>query len=204
MINSDEIFEAVRRGYTELADADYDDILDYFSEAEDAERLGNLNNIKGIVFELEVVDNLNNHGLNAALFEATNHPASDLAIFNDDDEIISEIQLKATDSVAYINDTLETYPDVPIIATSEVAQRFSDNPMVIDSGLDNSYLTDTVNSTLFDPDVATTEIASQATDLVSDTVDEGLSDLIEDSILPIPISPVGLAISAITGLWGLF
>lgn len=202
MINSDEIFEAVRRGYTELADADSDDILDYFSDAEDAERLGNLNNIKGIVFELEVVDNLNNHGLNSALFEATNHPASDLAIFNDD-EIIREIQLKATDSVSYINDTLETYPDVPIIATSEVAHHFSDNPMVIDSGLDNSYLTDTVNTTLFDPDVAT-EIASQATDLVSDTVDEGLSDLIEDSMLPIPISPVGLAISAITGLWGLF
>lgn len=203
MINSDEIFEAVRRGYTELADSDSDDILDYFSDAEDAERLGNLNNIKGIVFELEVVDNLNNHGLNAALFEATNHPASDLTIFNDDDEIISEIQLKATDSVSYINDTLETYPDVPIIATSEVAQHFSDNPMVIDSGLDNSYLTDTVNSTLFEPDVAT-EIASQANDLVSDAVDEGLSDLIGDSILPIPISPVGLAISAITGLWGLF
>ena len=60
---------------------------------------------------------------------------------------MSELQLKATDSVSYINVTLEEHPDVAIVATSEVAAHF-DSEMVIDSGISEAVLEDAVAETL--------------------------------------------------------
>ena len=64
-------------------------------------------------------------------------------------DVVDEIQLKATDSVTYINETLEAHPDVTVVATAEVAANF-DTEMVIDSGLENAVLEDAVASTLID------------------------------------------------------
>jgi hypothetical protein len=104
-----------------------------------------------------------------------------------DGDIALEMQLKATDSVSYINATLEQYSDVPIIVTSEVADGF-DSAMIIDSGLDNAALEAAVTDTLLSE--GTNEIAN-------DAVSEGLGELIGESLLP--ISPLGL-IGALFGL----
>ena len=165
MIESEEVFAAVRRGYTEFADATPDEIRSYFSDLEQTELVGHISNIKGILFEQEVVDALNDQGYSAAVFEATNHPATDIKLM-DDEEVIAELQLKATDSAAYISNTLEEHPDIPIITTHEVAQKFDDVSMVYDSGLDNSVLTDAVQSTL----VGATDSISDSSSEVADAV----------------------------------
>lgn len=188
MINPDSVFDSVRRGYNELETSSNAHIVDYFSNIDADAMAGHVSNIKGIVFEQEVVNALNEQGLDTMMFEATNHPISDIAIMSDGD-IALEMQLKATDSAYYINSTLEQYSDVPIIVTSEVAAGF-DSAMIIDSGLDNAALEVTVIETL---------LTNATNDVTNNSVNEGLSEIIGESLLPIPISPIGL----IASLFGL-
>jgi len=186
VISSDIVFDSVRRGYNELGTSNNAEIVDYFANVEPDAMVGHISNIKGIVFEQEVVNALNEQGLDAMMFEATNHPVSDLALMNDGN-IALEMQLKATDSASYIHATLEQHSDVPIIVTSEVANSF-DSVMVIDSGLDNSALEAAVTATL---------LSEGANDVSNDVVSEGLNEVIAESLLP--ISPIGL-IGALFGL----
>ncbi|MDO5352944.1 MAG: hypothetical protein Q4E81_08975 [Succinatimonas sp.] len=192
---SESVFEAVRRGYSNLDNATPETIVDYFSTIDSRELTGHINNIKGIVFEEHVVDALNEKGIHAIMFEQVNHPITDIAVIEDGD-VITEFQLKATDSVAYISNTLEENPDVPIIVTSEVAQNFDDCNMVIDSGINNADLTDAVTETLYGSDTVS--------ELVSDSTEENLAELVTDTALPIPISPIGIGISIIGAFFGMF
>ncbi|WP_425670055.1 hypothetical protein ACPSL3_23920 [Vibrio owensii] len=190
MIAQSSVFDAVRRGYNELELASNDEILDYFADVNPDAMSGHISNIKGIVFEQEVVTALNEQGMDAMLFEATNHPVSDIALMSDGD-IAAEVQLKASDSVAYINETLAETPDIPIIVTSEVADGL-ESTMVIDSGIDNVALNDAVS------EVLTGEIANHVGEsVVSDVASEGLAELVADVALP--ISPIGI-IGALFGL----
>jgi len=145
-MNANSVFESVRRGYSELEAASNADIIDYFAEIDESSMVGHVSNIKGILFEKLYVEQLAEQGIEASIFEATNHPVVDVAIY-DDGEVVNELQLKATDSVSYINDTIEKHPDVGIVATSEVADRI-DSPMVIDSGIEDAALEEAVISTL--------------------------------------------------------
>ncbi|MDG2634548.1 hypothetical protein CGJ93_02385 [Vibrio parahaemolyticus] len=191
MIAQNSVFDAVRRGYNELELASNDDILDYFADVNPDAMLGHISNIKGIVFEQEVVTALNEQGMDALLFEATNHPISDIALMSDGDTA-AEVQLKATDSVSYINETLAENSDIPIIVTSEVADSF-DSTMVIDSGIDNVALGDTVS------EVLSGEIINNVGEtVVSDVVSEGLADIVADVALP--VSPIGFGIGLLFGL----
>lgn len=190
MIVKSSVFDAVRRGYNELELASNDEILDYFADVNPDAMSGHISNIKGIVFEQEVVTALNEQGMDTMLFEATNHPISDIALMSDGD-ITAEVQLKATDSLAYINETLAENPDIPIIATSEVANSF-DSAMVIDSGIDNVALDGAVS------EVLTGETANHIGESVaSEVASEGLAELVADVALP--ISPIGI-IGALFGL----
>ncbi len=181
MLDESSVFDAVRRGYTDLQDASPQEICDYFSFVDPVEFSGHVNNIKGIVFEQEVVGALNDNGINAMMFSETNHPDTDIFIL-EDSESIAEFQLKATDSVQYISSTIEDCPDVPIIASSEVASSF-DPDNVLDSGLSNEHLTDFVT------DVLSTGAADSASDYVSDTVSDGLVEAVADVSLPFYPSP---------------
>ena len=196
MIDSNVVFDSVRRGYTNLSDASNEEIIDYFSSIDSDEMVGHISNIKGIVFENIISDTLNEQGLEASLFEMTNHPISDICI-ND----LGEIQLKATDSDYYIENTLNLHDDVPIIATSEVANSV-DSDMVIDSGVNNTDLTDLVANSLDGVDCS--DATDAITDSVSDTLGESVSDTLADSISPIPISKTGVLIAGIKLLFGLF
>lgn len=190
MIAQSSVFDAVRRGYNELELASNDDILDYFSDVDPDAMSGHISNIKGIVFEQEVITALNDQGMDTLLFEATNHPVSDIALMSDGD-IAAEVQLKATDSVSYINETLAENSDIPIIVTSEVADSL-DSTLVIDSGIDNVVLDDTVS------EVLTGEVFNNVGESVaSDVVSEGLANIVGDVALP--ISPIGI-IGALFGL----
>ncbi|TNC91608.1 MAG: hypothetical protein CSH36_08785 [Thalassolituus sp.] len=148
MIAPSEVFEAVQRGYNELETASNGEIIDYFSSIDDEAVAGHVSHIKGILFEQEYLDLLEVQGIEAQVFEATNHPVTDIAIM-DGDEVVHELQLKATDSSSYINATLEEHPDIEIVATTEVASGF-DADLVTDSGIDDAALEQAVTDTLFD------------------------------------------------------
>lgn len=148
MVNSELVFDSVRRGYNELNHASNDDIIAYFDDVDPDAMVGHVSNIKGILFEQMYVEQLAEQGVYAEVFEATNHPIVDIAVF-DDGDVVNELQLKATDSVSYINTTLEEHPDVAIVATSEVANQIN-SEMVINSGIEDAVLEHTVNEALID------------------------------------------------------
>ncbi len=142
MIEEQEVFEAVRRGYGDLSDATDEEVVDYFTDVDDESWTGHMSNIKGVLFEQEYVDKLGDEGVEAALFEHNNHPDTDIQIF-EDGSVVEELQLKATDSASYINSTLAENPDIAIVATTEVASGF-DTDMVIDSGISDAVLEEVI------------------------------------------------------------
>ena len=122
---------------------------------------GIVNGWKGKLFEVNLRDKLNN-GENiggiqleidqtAYLAESPTNPGFDLTIENDAGFIVEELQIKATNSVSYIKETIEKYPDYDIITTDEIANNFSpeyitniDGVDLINSGVSNEELTQTI------------------------------------------------------------
>jgi hypothetical protein len=148
MITEVEVFEAVRRGYLEFETASNTEILDYFSAIDEGFVAGHASHIKGILFEQEYVDLLAVQGVESQIFEATNHPITDIAVF-DGGDIANELQLKATDSVSYLSAAVQENPDVGFVVTSEVATGV-DSDMVMDSGIEDAVLEQAVSDTLLD------------------------------------------------------
>jgi hypothetical protein len=148
VINPDLVFDSVRRGYNALEQASNDEILSYFEDINPDAMIGHVNNIKGILFEQVYVNQLAEQGIQAEVFELTNHPGADITIF-EDGEVINELQMKATDSMSYISTTIEENPDIAIVATNEVASAFG-SAMVIDSEIENAVLESSVLETLTD------------------------------------------------------
>jgi hypothetical protein len=148
MIEPADVYDSVRRGYSELKSLSDGDISRHFSEVDDGSIAGHVSNIKGILFEQQYVDGLAAQGIHAEVYEATNHPVVDVAVFSGD-EVAAELQLKATESVSYVNATLTENPDVPIVVTSEVAGEIG-NDMVIDSGISEAALEEAVSGTLME------------------------------------------------------
>lgn len=146
MIEKEEVFEAIRRGYSQLENSSETEILEYFSISSAKELQGHVSNIKGILFEQEVQDKLTINGIESNIFKETNHPYSDLQII-DDNDVIQELQLKATNSASYINNTLSENPDLQIIATSEIAN-LMDKEEVINSEISNAVIEEVVVETL--------------------------------------------------------
>ena len=143
MIEPNEVFDSIRRGYRDLNTSSNEEIFDYFQTIDEESMQGHISNIKGILFEHEYVQSLEEMGVHASIFEETNHPITDISIFDESGEVVNELQLKATESVGYINETLAEHPDVAIVATSEVANEMSSD-MVIDSGISEAILEDSV------------------------------------------------------------
>jgi hypothetical protein len=195
-LNASIVFDSVRRGYNDLGTASNDDIIAHFDTIDPDAMVGHVSNIKGIVFEQQVVDALNEQGVDSVMFEETNHPITDIAIMSDGD-IAAEMQLKATDNVSYINETLAEHPDVPIIVTSEIADKM-DHPMVIDSGIDNAELTHAVTETLAQEQMADIAAQEAVGDIGADIASEGLASAVLD--VAVPASPIGFGIGLLFGL----
>ncbi len=86
---------------------------------------------KGKLFEVSVRDRLNEGewvgnyhleaGQTAELAEKANQAGWDLQILNDNGSILEQVQLKSTDYISYVEQSLERYPEYQILATSELA-----------------------------------------------------------------------------------
>jgi hypothetical protein len=86
--------------------------------------VGLVSGVKGKLFEIELVDHMNSDnlpdGLHAELVASATQPGYDIRILDTDGHTVDLLQAKATESVAYVKDALERYPDIDVITTTEV------------------------------------------------------------------------------------
>lgn len=122
-----------------------------------AEIEGFLSAWKGKYFEVLVKDKLNagewvgdihlEPGQEAMLAESTTQPGWDLQIINSDGSIAQELQLKATESLSYVKEALERYPDIDVLTTDEVGDAAEN---IFSSGFSNEALEETIRAPMED------------------------------------------------------
>lgn len=162
------VLDALRRSKTSLNDATDEELSAYVTSMTPEQMRGVASNVKGIFHEMLVVSAENSDGdsLTAAMFEATNHPGADVE-FVLEGVVVKEAQLKAVQSPSEIIEAFARYPDVDVIATSEVfgmlAETYGDR--LSDSGISNDKISETTRQTL-------EELAG-----------EDLGDLIQDGVI---------------------
>jgi hypothetical protein len=154
------IIDAIKRSSNATADMTNSELGEYVAGFNQDQLSGFMNNIKGITLENYVVDaeNQSDNGIDARQFENTNHPGADVQ-FVKDGEVVSEFQVKATDSKSYIDQHFEKYPDTPVIGTSDIAMK---DDRVLDAGISNAELENDVSGTLSELESLST--AGQAAD----------------------------------------
>ena len=87
--------------------------------------VGLLAGVKGKLFELQLVEHLNAgnlpEGLEARLAESATQPGWDIQIVDEKTGVVQELlQAKATDSVTYVQQALDKYPDIDVVSTTEL------------------------------------------------------------------------------------
>lgn len=145
------VLSALRRSTKKLADADEDMLASYLSGLSPEQMRGVVSNVKGIYHELLVAraENIDGDAVAASLFEAANHPGADIEFILDGD-VIRDVQLKAVQTPDAIMDHLERYPDIDVLATSEVSAVLGGiyGDQVMTSGFSNEALTEETRRTL--------------------------------------------------------
>lgn len=128
------VLDALRRSNNDLNNASNEELSEYIQNLEPNQIQGLHNNIKGIYHELKYqnIENSDNDIYRVELFEETNHAGADIKLINELTGEVKEFQLKATDSLSYINKHNEKYGDIEVIATSEIASKSDD---LTDSGI---------------------------------------------------------------------
>lgn len=91
---------------------------------DDAALAGIVSGVKGKLFELEYVDWLNEgHLPSGAMAELATSPTQegwDVVIKDSRGQIINHLQLKATESMAYIKEAFAVHPEIDIVSTHEI------------------------------------------------------------------------------------
>ncbi len=124
--------------------------FDFVSPPSGDELMGALNSAKGKYFEYLVVDKLNSGervgdivlpwGFSACLAENFSQPGWDIQILDSSGYVSDYLQLKATDSLAYIKEAFDRYPSIQILATDEIAETINGSMQVLDSDVSNEWL----------------------------------------------------------------
>lgn len=144
-ISQEDVFDATRRAYSDsLGELSNEEIISYFALYDEKEIARHVYNIKGFVLEQEVEQQLIEDGYKATLHENTNHPGTDIVI---ESESNIEYQIKATDNVGYINNTLNNAPATEIITTSNIENTIDDN-MVHNTAIDDAALEELVSDSI--------------------------------------------------------
>ncbi|MDD5392739.1 MAG: hypothetical protein PHE17_06945 [Thiothrix sp.] len=138
------VLAALKRANPFLQDTPLSGIQDYLYSMNEAQQLGLISNVKGILHEMEFVriENTDGDSVHASFFADTNHPDTDIQLVDDDSGETWEVQLKATDSSFYVQDWLDTHPDGQIAITSELADKME----LESTGIANEDLTTDVES----------------------------------------------------------
>lgn len=110
---------------------------------------GLLSGVKGKLFEIQYVEELNAGGLpegwHAELAPRATQPGWDFQVMNEHGVVQEVISAKATEHVDYINEALRRYPDIDVVTTSEVYAAMAGTPegaSLIDGGINHVDLVD--------------------------------------------------------------
>lgn len=136
------VLEALRRASTPLNNASEEQLGDYLRSLSPEGLKGMASNVKGIYHELWYVERYNaaHEETVARLHEATNHPGADIEIRDaDTGEVVREVQLKAVETTAAVQEHLQRYPHIKVAVTDEVAVKI-DDVRVGGSGFSNDLL----------------------------------------------------------------
>lgn len=124
----------------------------------DDQWMGIVNSAKGKYFEYLVVDRLNQHervgdlylaeGQHAVVAGSMSQPGWDVQITDETGQIVHLVQLKASENAGYIQNALETYPEIQILATDEVASQLGEHNIVLDSNIGVADLEHQIGLTL--------------------------------------------------------
>ena len=130
------VLEAFNRYSSSLSDLDT--LKTYLSGLSEEQLVGVTSNVKGILHEIQfaAIENNNFDSVYASLYETTNHPGYDVRMFDESTGEEWDIQLKATDNSAYVEDWIEEH-NGDIRVTEELAEKEGFES----SGISNEELT---------------------------------------------------------------
>jgi hypothetical protein len=170
------VVDALKRSDRSLENASIDQISLHLQSYNQEQLAGVINNAKGIYHEMLFVEmeNIDGDSVSANLHTQVNQSGSDVVLTDSYTGQTQNVQLKATDSVAYAEQHFAKNPDIPVYTTSEIAEG---NPHFNDSGFSNE------------------EITTQTTETVSYIRDNG-SDLFTDTdFIEMAIDSASLAVA---------
>ena len=155
-----------RLGYSE-------NFFDSWGDLEPKQIDGHIQRIKGTYFEVLVRDKLNagesigdiklQAGEVAKLAEDIGEPGWDIEILNRDSTVVEQVQLKATESMSYVKEALETYPDIRVIVPHELDGRAAGIEELISTNITNDNMKNEVGEQLSElGEDATTDILHQS------------------------------------------
>lgn len=129
---------------------------------------------RGKLFEVIVARRLNagewvgglhlETGQAAALAELANQPGWDIAITDAHGAVAEELSIKATDSVAYLREALDRYPDIRVLTTEDTGELLD-------------HLSDRV---MIDQDMSVAELMERVDSPLAELQDSPLEEFIED------------------------
>jgi len=122
--DEETVLRAFQRSVGSLRDAGPDEVRAYLRDMDPSQIDGTVNNVKGVLHEMEFVEMENADGdtITAELYPATNHPGYDIVMTDASTGETWDVQLKATDSVGYVQDWMDAHPDGEILVTDELAE----------------------------------------------------------------------------------
>ncbi|QBG48147.1 hypothetical protein EGM51_12345 [Verrucomicrobia bacterium S94] len=129
----DVFLDSIRRAYSkQLGDASVEEIQAYFEGRTPDQLAGDVNLVKGEMFEqlIEHRENFDGDVIVAALHEDRTFPGSDIVFTNLESGQEIAVSLKAAADPSLIEHALMRYPDIPILTTHEMQEYFGDHPMV--------------------------------------------------------------------------
>ncbi len=173
------VLQALRRSKTSLNQAPDQELSEYVQDLSPLQIGGVISNVKGIFHEMlvEKTENIDGDLVSAQLFEETNHPGADIE-FLVDGNVIYEVQLKAVQDPAAILDHFSKYPEIDVMATSEVFMKMGD----------------TFEGRLFNSEISNNEISQTTRETFEELAGEDLGELLQDGLITSIL--VGGALSA--------
>ena len=174
---------------------------------ESAERLGLLSGVKGKLFELRVLDDLQgslDEGLTAHLADSPTQPGWDIAITDTEGNVVDLVQVKATDDVGAIRSAAIEHPEIDIVTTREIVEAARLPVGVHGTDVANADLVDQVESVADGALGLTPPVISFAIIVASEMADGFNADRAARRMGGAYAgATIGAGIAALTGFWWL-
>lgn len=137
-IDDEAVLQALRRYKKDFSDASLEEMSEYFSKMDADSITGVVNNVQGILHEIEWVSIVNSDGdsVTAVMFPDTNHEDYDILYFDAETGLSWTEQLKATADKSKIREWVDDNPEGTIRLDEDMAEEL-DLPT---TGLDREQL----------------------------------------------------------------